>query len=56
MAAKTVDEYVAGLPPSQAELVQALRQIVRAAAPQAAETIKLTLGRFSPIPIIRSIR
>jgi hypothetical protein len=40
MPAKTVDEYVASLPASQAEIVQALRQIVRAAAPQASEAIK----------------
>jgi hypothetical protein len=33
MAAKTVDEYVAGLDGWQAEAVSAIRQIVREAAP-----------------------
>ena len=40
MAAKTVDEYVAGLAGWQAEAVSAIRQIVREAAPKATEAYK----------------
>jgi len=40
MAAKTVDEYVAGLEGWQAEAITAIRQIVREAAPKASESIK----------------
>ena len=40
MAAKTVDEYVAGVGGWQAEAITAIRQIVREAAPKASESIK----------------
>ena len=40
MAAKTVEEYIAGLEGWQAEVVEALRKIVMEAAPDAAESIK----------------
>jgi hypothetical protein len=40
MTAKTVDEYIAGLDGWRAEAVAALRSIVRAAAPKAAESVK----------------
>ena len=40
MAAKTVDEYVAGLAGWQAEAVTAIRQLVREAAPTATEAYK----------------
>ena len=40
MKEKTVDAYVAGLEDWQAEIVTSLRQIVRAAAPNAAESFK----------------
>ena len=40
MAAKTVGEYVAGLGKEQAEIISALRQIVRSAAPKAKESVK----------------
>lgn len=40
MAAKTVDEYAAGLEGWQAEAIIAIRQIVREAAPNASESIK----------------
>lgn len=40
MAPKTVDTYVAGLSPDQAEIVSTLRQIVLEAAPGAKESFK----------------
>jgi hypothetical protein len=40
MAAKTVDEYIAGLDDWQGDVVSGLREIVLSAAPQAAEKIK----------------
>lgn len=40
MAEKTVDAYIAGLETWQAEIVSEVRQIIRAAAPQAEEAIK----------------
>jgi hypothetical protein len=40
MKVKTVDEYVNGLRPEQAEIVAALRDLVRGAAPKATESIK----------------
>ena len=40
MKAKTVDEYIRSLESEPGEIVAALRQIVRAAAPQAKESIK----------------
>jgi hypothetical protein len=40
MAAKTVDEYVAGLEGWQMEAITTIRQIVREAAPKATESIK----------------
>ncbi|HLF80488.1 MAG TPA: DUF1801 domain-containing protein [Anaerolineales bacterium] len=40
MAAKTVDEYIAGLQGWQQELVAAIRAIVQEAAPEASESIK----------------
>ena len=36
----TVDDYVAKQPPAQAETIRRLREIVKAAAPKAAESIK----------------
>jgi len=40
MAAKTVDEYIAGLQGWQQEVVAAIRVIVQEAAPEARESIK----------------
>lgn len=40
MPARTVDEYVRGLPADQAEIVSALRDLVRGAAPRASEVFK----------------
>lgn len=40
MPARTVDEYVRALPAEQAEIVSALRALVRSAAPKAVETVK----------------
>jgi len=40
MAAKTVDEYIAGLRGWQQEVVAAIRAIVQEAAPEAKESIK----------------
>ena len=40
MAAKTVDAYIAGLNPEQAEVVATIRQIIRKTAPKAAESVK----------------
>jgi hypothetical protein len=40
MKAKTVDEYVSGLPGWQAEVGSALRELIRKAAPDATESIK----------------
>jgi hypothetical protein len=40
MAAKTVDEYIAGLQGWQQEVVAAIRAIVQEAAPEAKESIK----------------
>lgn len=40
MPARTVDEYVHALPAEQAEIVSALRHLVRSAAPKAVETVK----------------
>ncbi len=40
MKPKTVDEYVKGLDREQAEIVSTLRQLIRAAAPTAAEAFK----------------
>jgi hypothetical protein len=39
-AEKTVDAYIASLPADQAEIVAALRALVRKAAPKATEAIK----------------
>jgi hypothetical protein len=36
----TVEEYIAALPPAQAELVRVVRELVRQAAPDARESIK----------------
>jgi hypothetical protein len=40
MTDKTVDNYIAELPESQAELVREVRQIILKAAPEAEESIK----------------
>ncbi len=40
MPTRTVDEYVRALPAEQAEIVSALRRLVRSAAPKAVETVK----------------
>lgn len=40
MAARTVDAYVAALPPEQRPIAKALRELVGAAAPGATESIK----------------
>ncbi len=40
MKPKTVDEYVQGLNPEQAEIISTLRQLIRAAAPTATEAFK----------------
>jgi uncharacterized protein YdhG (YjbR/CyaY superfamily) len=37
--ATTVDEYLAALPPQQREALQRLRDVIRAAAPEATEAI-----------------
>ena len=38
-APATIDEYISGFPPHIQEILQKMRQIIRAAAPQAQETI-----------------
>jgi hypothetical protein len=40
MAAKMVDEYIAGLEDWQAEIVSRVREVVRQAAPEAVEAVK----------------
>jgi hypothetical protein len=40
VAAKSVDDYISGLPPDQAQIVTALRALVRRAAPDAQEAYK----------------
>ena len=40
MAERTVDVYVAALPPDQCEIAEALRGLVKAAVPNAKESIK----------------
>jgi hypothetical protein len=40
MNTKTVDSYVSALPPGQAEIISRLRALIRAAVPEARESIK----------------
>ncbi len=40
MASKTVDAYIASLPPEQAKIVSTIRGIIRKAAPKASESFK----------------
>ncbi|MCB9792698.1 MAG: DUF1801 domain-containing protein [Alphaproteobacteria bacterium] len=47
MAAKTVDDYIASLPPEQGALVSKLRALVQAAAPGAEEAMKWAQPVFS---------
>jgi hypothetical protein len=56
---KTVDAYIAGLAPAQAEIVTALRQLVREAAPEAVEAIKWAQPVYSvngPVCYIKAFK
>lgn len=44
--AKTIDEYLAGLNEDQREALQALRQVIREAAPKAEECIRYGICAF----------
>lgn len=42
----TIDEYIAGCPPRVAALLQTIRETIRAAAPEAEETIAYMMPAF----------
>ena len=44
---KTVDEYIAGFPHEVQEILEKIRKTIRAAAPDAKETIKYQLPTFT---------
>lgn len=44
--AKTIDEYIAEFPPATQERLQEVRALVRAAAPEATETISYAIPTF----------
>jgi uncharacterized protein YdhG (YjbR/CyaY superfamily) len=46
-APTTIDEYILGFPPHIQEILQKIRQIIRAAAPQAQETINYQMPTFT---------
>lgn len=45
-APKNIDQYIAGFPKSVQEILQEMRAIVRAAAPDAQETLKYRMPTF----------
>jgi hypothetical protein len=56
MAAQTIDEFIGSLPAGQAEIVAALRAMITAAAPEAAETLEsdqIVYNEQGPIVYIR---
>jgi hypothetical protein len=56
MDAKTIDEFIAALPAAQAEIVSNLRAMVRAAAPDAVESLesdRIVYNEHGPIVYIR---
>ena len=58
MAAQTIDEYVSALPPAQADIISALRTVIRAAAPEASETFdagRLTYAENGPIACVEAV-
>ncbi|MBE2236844.1 MAG: DUF1801 domain-containing protein [Caldilineaceae bacterium] len=46
-APKTIDEYIAGFPPEVQAILQKLRTTIRAAAPDATETINYQMPTFT---------
>ncbi len=46
-APKTIDEYIARFPPEVQEILQKVRQTIRAAAPEAEETISYQMPAFT---------
>jgi len=46
-APRTVDEYIAGFPPDVQEILEKIRKTIRAAAPDAQETIKYQIPTFT---------
>jgi len=46
-APQTIDEYIAAFPPDVRETLQAIRQTIRKAAPDAEETIKYRIPTFT---------
>jgi uncharacterized protein YdhG (YjbR/CyaY superfamily) len=45
-APRTMDEYIASFPPHVQEILQTIRQTIRRAAPEAAETISYRMPAF----------
>jgi uncharacterized protein YdhG (YjbR/CyaY superfamily) len=43
---KNIDEYIAGFPPEVQEILEKVRQTIRAAAPEAVETIKYKMPTY----------
>jgi uncharacterized protein YdhG (YjbR/CyaY superfamily) len=43
---RTIDDYIAGFPPDVQEILQKIRQTVKAAAPEAEETISYQMPTF----------
>lgn len=46
MTAQTIDEYLAGIPDDQRRALERLRELIRAAAPEAIETISYDRPAF----------
>jgi uncharacterized protein YdhG (YjbR/CyaY superfamily) len=46
-APQTIDEYIAGFPPDVQEILEKIRMTIRAAAPDAQETIKYRMPTFT---------
>jgi uncharacterized protein YdhG (YjbR/CyaY superfamily) len=44
--AASIDEYIAGFPPATQEVLEALRALIQAAAPDATETISYAMPTF----------
>ncbi|HEY0900037.1 MAG TPA: DUF1801 domain-containing protein [Sphingobacteriaceae bacterium] len=47
MELKSIDEYIAGFPPEVQQLLEQVRTTIRAAAPQAEETISYAIPTFT---------
>ena len=45
--AKNIDEYIAGFPPGTREILEKVRATIRAAAPEAEETINYAIPTFT---------